>query len=146
MAGYHQSHTLHRVPTIPITATVIIRNTQSDLQYIPPSSGSVSGEDTLLHFRCVLTTQGQRARTNTSSASSQTSVVPSRSPFQGHPQFRLFAPPSASRSLSLCFGVRSSGERNVGISSTLLHRTSAFPGEDRDHNCLSDFELFLGHT
>lgn len=34
----------------------------------------------------------------------------------------------------------------MDISSTPLHRTSTFPEEDHDHNHLSDFELFLGHT
>ena len=34
----------------------------------------------------------------------------------------------------------------MDISSTPLHRISMFPEEERDHNHLSDFELFLGHT
>lgn len=34
----------------------------------------------------------------------------------------------------------------MDISSTPLHRTSTFPEEDRDHNHLSDIDLFLGHT
>ena len=34
----------------------------------------------------------------------------------------------------------------MDISSTPLYHTSAFLDEDRDHNHLSDFEMFLGHT
>ena len=34
----------------------------------------------------------------------------------------------------------------MDISSTPLHRLSRLPDEDHDHNRLSDFEFFLGHT
>ena len=45
------------------------------------------------------------------------------------------------------FSIRSSGERDMDISSTPLHFSSTLPDEeDRGHNRLSDFEFFLGHT
>jgi len=45
------------------------------------------------------------------------------------------------------FSVRSSGERDMDISSTPLHLPSTLPDEeDQAHNHLSDFEFFLGHT
>jgi len=44
------------------------------------------------------------------------------------------------------FSVRSSGERDMDISSTPLHFPSALPHEHQDHDRLSDFEFYLGHT
>ena len=45
------------------------------------------------------------------------------------------------------FSFRSSGERDMDISSTPLHLPSTLPDEEcQPHNHLSDFEFFLGHT
>ena len=77
-------------------------------------------------------------RTVTSPVSRASSISFIRSPASRSPALPTVSPSA--------FSVRSSGERDMDISSTPLHRTSAFPDEGHNHNHLSDFELFLGQT
>jgi len=66
------------------------------------------------------------------------SASPSRSPARRSPVLPTVSPNA--------FSARSSGERDMEISSTPLHHPFTFPDEDHDRNRLSDLELFLGHT
>ena len=80
-----------------------------------------------------------RAAIGASPASKGSSISFIRSPALQPPTLPLVSPSA--------FSVRSSGERDMDISSTPLHFPSTLPDEeDRDRNHLSDFEFFLGHA
>jgi len=115
---------------------------------------SASGEDTppisprtLIHYsrlthmneRLERELSELRAIINASPASDTSSILFSRSPALPSPALPAVSPSG--------FSVRSSGERDMEISSTPLHLPSTLPDEeDNDRNHLSDFDFFLGQS
>ena len=80
-----------------------------------------------------------RAIVDASPASKVSSISFIRSPALRSPALPTVSPSG--------FSVRSSGERDMDISSTPLHLSSTLPDEEgHAHNHLSDFEFFLGQT
>jgi len=80
-----------------------------------------------------------RAGVDVSPASNISSISFIRSPALRSPALPTVSPSG--------FSVRSSGERDMDISSTPLHLFSTLPDEEgQAQNHLSDFEFFLGHA
>ena len=104
--------------------------------YFPPSS-HLSSRLTRVNERLERELSELRAITSPVSRTAS-SASPTRSPAH-----RSLALPTVSPSV---FSIRSSGERDMEISSTPIHHPFTLSDEDRDHNQLSDLELFPGHT